>query len=141
MGGHHHSTNTHVQEDHNKDITQTNNNVETENNHYKEHNTEMNTLNGDKAYGGGAASNGDSNYGNAVYKLVNLDGANVQLQNLGFTDLFTAPIHLTGKGVEAIWKLDKKSYKKVGKGVVGGIEGTAKAIDDTFGKAEDKNIK
>jgi len=74
MGSHHQSTNVHETEIHNKDITQRNNNVENENNLYKEHNKEKNTLNGDKAYGGGVVSNGDSNYGNAVYKLVNLDG-------------------------------------------------------------------
>jgi hypothetical protein len=74
MGSHHQSTNVHETEIHNKDITQRNNNVENENNLFKEHNKEKNTLNGDKAYGGGVASNGDSNYGNAVYKLVNLDG-------------------------------------------------------------------
>jgi len=74
MGSHHQSTNVHETEIHNKDITQRNNNVENENNLFKEHNKEKNTLNGDKAYVGGVASNGDSNYGNAVYKLVNLDG-------------------------------------------------------------------
>ena len=81
MGGSHHSTNVHETEIHNKDITATTNNVENENNHYKEHNEQHNTLNGDKAYGGGVSTNGDSNYGNAVYKLVNLD--TVDLQNLG----------------------------------------------------------
>ena len=85
MGGSSSSTNVHETEIHNNDITQRNNNVENENNHYVEHNTEVNTLVGDKAYGGGVASNGDANYGNAVYKLVNLNGRNVQhvqLQNL-----------------------------------------------------------
>lgn len=43
---------------------------------------------GDKAYGGGVASNGDSNYGNAVYKLVNLNDQSLYLQNLGmYTEL------------------------------------------------------
>merc|ERR1712046_155773 len=79
-GGGSSSTNTYIKETHNKDITQTNNNVENENNHYVEHNTEVNNLNGDKAYGGGVASNGDANYGNAVYKLVNL-------KNLGLVNL------------------------------------------------------
>ena len=74
MGGRtHKSTNVHETEIHNKDITQTNNNVENELNHYIEHNTEMNTLNGNKAYGGAVSSNGDANYGDAIYKLVNLN--------------------------------------------------------------------
>ena len=41
MGSHYQSTNVHETEIHNKDITQRNNNVENENNHYKEHNKEI----------------------------------------------------------------------------------------------------
>jgi len=69
----HKSTNVKVKETHNKDITQINNNVENEINRYTEHNTEVNTLNGHKAYGGAVYSNGDANYGTAIYKLVNLN--------------------------------------------------------------------
>ena len=75
----HKSTNVHETEIHNKDITQTNNNVENEINHFNEHNTEVNTLNGNKAYGGGVMSNGDANYGDAVYKLMNLNEASLDL--------------------------------------------------------------
>ena len=72
MGGHSSSTNTYEKEIHNKDITQRNNHVESQKDHYVEHNIETNILNGDKAYGGGVATNGDLNLGTAIYKLVNL---------------------------------------------------------------------
>lgn len=73
MGRRTHSTNTVINETHNKDIKQTNNNVENEINHYYEKNEEHNNLYGDKVWGGAVASNGDSNYGTAIYKLQNLN--------------------------------------------------------------------
>ena len=148
MGHSSSSTNYHLTEVHNKDITQRNNNVENENNHYKETNKIHNNLYGDKAYGGAVASNGDSNYGTATYKLVNLDDASLDLQNLGLFGSLTSAISEGSKLGGEIWKAaDKKSYDQMGGKIMGGVGAGADAFGDMdkkhhlgkkmFGKKDD----
>ena len=136
MGHNSHSTNVHVTEIHNKDLTQRNNNVENENNHYKETNKIHNNLYGDKVYGGAVASDGDSNYGTATYKLVNLNDADLDLQNLGLFKDLTGAIGAGAQLGGQIWQAaDKDSFDKMGGKIMGGVGAGAKVaggLDDKF---------
>ena len=112
---------------HNKDITQRKNNVENENPRYKETSGIHNNLYGDKVYGGAVASDGDSN---KHYKLVNLDDADLDLQNLGMFGMFAGLANIGSKAGGEIWKnVDRKSYNKEGKKIMNGINQGAKIAE------------
>ena len=79
-GGGKHTSNTHVINYENENVTNTHNNVKNLENHYKENNLQTNIHNGDRALGGAVNIMNDVNSGTAIYKL--------NLQNLfSFNDL------------------------------------------------------
>ena len=87
-GGGKHTSNTHVVNYENEDVTNTHNNVKNLENHYKEHNLQTNIHNGDRALGGAVNIMNDVNSGTAIYKL--------NLQNLMTLEEFGGMIDYYG---------------------------------------------